>query len=1051
MVYNANILMYEQVCDEHSPRFIEYPSQQRNFASNAIITSRYTWYNFIFKNIFEQFHRLANVFFLFMAIIQAIPAISPLNPSAGFVSLVLMLSITAVKQGYEDFLRHRTDKTINEKNIPVWSHGTFYMKQWKDVSVGDIISVNCDEEFPADCVLLELQENEKRCRIETAALDGETNLKFKIPINVSKETCFSLEISPPSQDLNHFSGKLTLNGEKITVGISSFIPRGCFLRNTRNISAIVVFTGNDTKLILNSQKPQFKYTELDKIMFFISGVLLTALCLIAAGMTIGSYFWSINHYDAGYLQLNHLTKSSYALQWFSWVIDLQMIIPLAVYSSLDVVRFLISLTINFDKEMRENGKTTNCRNSDLVSSIGRVTHIFTDKTGTLTKNQMTFRAVSFHNVVLGIGTPTTPVQHLERLLSIDDSSVEWIKSHIADPNVTNFLLAICMCTSAVTVSNPVFYPPNTVSFKNELPSPEDVSSYPYSISYQTSSPDELALLHFARECGFILYNSTEDKVEIIINGVLHSYERSMMFEFTSIRKRFSAVSKVDENYHVFIKGADTVLIPLCSSFSSTMQERLDQMGRTGLRTLTYGHRTMGIDEYNSLKNQYYDAKSMAVDSEDAVTSIAEQVEKKLDIFAFSGVDDELQENVIETFDKLKRANIKIWMLTGDRMDTAINIAKNARLIEPDCQIKTMEELSIDDDFENTVIVADNINSLFSSDSHFSRIEKCATIICARCEPSQKGNCVRKFMNLRPKSVLLAIGDGANDVDMIRAANVGVGVEGKEGTDAVISSDFSIPSFHHISKLLICHGRWSANRTSLLILITFYKNLLLGLPQLFYGFYNGFSATSIFDSGYFAMYNVVLTIPQHFFVCMVEKDIDSRISLEFPEVYKDFQKHGGFDLFDVIWYYIIAFIHSALIFFTSFIDSNEVALNSDGDTLSHAMITQVVGWTLMFIFTFELLMRFKSLTWLHVVFYLGCLMSNIFIEYFYQFAEEEYTNIFNIVIQTPRLWFGVPIAAGISVIIDMIYWFIVPIFHPTISQAVLEYEKLAKSSKYRLIQ
>lgn len=288
--------------------------------------------------------------------------------------------------------------------------------------------------------------------------------------------------------------------------------------------------------------------------------------------------------------------------------------------------------------------------------------------------------------------------------------------------------------------------------------------------------------------------------------------------------------------------------------------------------------------------------------------------------------------------------------------------------------------------------------------------------------------------------MLAIGDGVNDVDMIRVADVGVAVEGREGSAAVLSSDFSIPTFSKLSRLLIVHGRWNCIRTSLLVLVTFYKNLLLGLPQMFYGFYNGFSATSSFDSGYFALYNVVLTIPQHFLACVIEEDIEDEICLKYPFVYRDYQKDGGFSFYNISWFYFISVLHSALIYFIPYFSLNLAILNDDFITFDHSLFTQIVGWNLMSIFTYEMFNIFHTISIFQAFLNIACLLSNFAIQYFYSFVEGEYDSMLSRSGKAHLIWFTIPLIVCICVLIDMINEFLRPFIIKSYTNLVIKMKK-----------
>jgi magnesium-transporting ATPase (P-type) len=761
----------------------------------------------------------------------------------------------------------------------------------------------------------------------------------------------------------------------------------------KSVIAIACYTGDDTKLVLNSMKPRFKFTELDRIMLRFSVVLLVAMFLVCGGMAVGHYFWSVKK-SRRYLHLPE--NEHYFLDFFSWVIDLQMILPLAVYSSLDVVRFLLSFSVDRDPEMRENGRQSKCRNSDLVSTLGRVTHVFTDKMGTLTKNLMLFRAVAFESAVF---------QAKDAVLANLDNS-----------DVYRFLIAVCVCNSAVVFDR-----------TGQTPTWETVRERPTTVSYQTASQDELALLEFARDCGFILYANYDDSIQVIVQGELRTFQKLAAFEFDSHRKRSSVICRIEGQAALFVKGADSVMLERSERYPKGLQNRIGELGKKGLRTLCFGFKE--IEDAEDLVNEYQSIRYSTVDSITMLTSLADRVERGFRTFCVSGVDDELKDRAADTLAGIKQADMKVWMLTGDRLDTAVHIALTSGLIQPGQPILGRADQC---DNEHSVLAVE-VESILDDEPLFAVAPRFSAVICSRCEPSDKGNCIRKFLARFPGELVPAIGDGVNDVDMIRAANVGVGVEGREGSDAVLSSDFSIPSFRFLLPLLVVHGRSYARRTCLLVMITFYKNLLLGFPQFFYGLFNGFSATSAFDSGYFAMYNIALTIPQHFFGCVVEQDIDPKLALEYPHVYVESQRNGWFDPGEIAWTYFLAVLHPILVFFFAYFETNQAVLNESGMTLDHAVFAQVIGWNVMFVLTVELFFQFRTFSLIHCVLYVACILSNFAIQYFYGLADREFWKILPITFGNLRIWFATPIVVGVCVIIDLTKALLVRKFRPRLSE------------------
>jgi magnesium-transporting ATPase (P-type) len=239
--------------------------------------------------------------------------------------------------------------------------------------------------------------------------------------------------------------------------------------------------------------------------------------------------------------------------------------------------------------------------------------------------------------------------------------------------------------------------------------------------------------------------------------------------------------------------------------------------------------------------------------------------------------------------------------------------------------------------------------------------------------------------------------------MIRIADVGVGIEGKEGSDAVMSSDFSISEFRHLAQLLIVQGRWCALRVSLLCIFTYYKTTMIALMQGLFGILNGFSASTAFDAGFLAVFNLLLAIPQLFYICVFEEDVSAEVALAVPEMYRDLQKTGGVGIVPWLWMYVHAIVHGGVTFCFSYWEASAVCLDYRGTTYDHAIFTQVGAWCLLFVFTMSLAMKFRSISVLHIVLYAGCVLISAAIEYFYAFFDKHYFRIMKIVLRVPRMW------------------------------------------------
>lgn len=191
--------------------------------------------------------------------------------------------------------------------------------------------------------------------------------------------------------------------------------------------------------------------------------------------------------------------------------------------------------------------------------------------------------------------------------------------------------------------------------------------------------------------------------------------------------------------------------------------------------------------------------------------------------------------------------------------------------------------------------------------------KANSVICCRVSPKQKADVVG-LAKKQKKYITLAIGDGANDVSMIMEAHIGVGIRGKEGTQAVRSADYAISQFRFLERILIVHGRNGYKRVSTMICYYFYKNVVLVFTELHFAYYNGFSGQIFFADWLPTLYNAFFTSWQCLFALMYERDVDDKTSLKFPILYRAGQMGLYFSL-KIFWKWIaLAVFHGALTFY-----------------------------------------------------------------------------------------------------------------------------------------
>jgi phospholipid-translocating ATPase len=382
-------------------------------------------------------------------------------------------------------------------------------------------------------------------------------------------------------------------------------------------------------------------------------------------------------------------------------------------------------------------------------------------------------------------------------------------------------------------------------------------------------------------------------------------------------------------------------------------QHIDDFATEGLRTLLFGYRFLDEQEYNGWKKIYLDATTSLVDRQKLIENAGELIEQNFDLAGATAIEDKLQKGVPETIDKLRRANIKIWMLTGDKRETAINIAHSARLCKNYSEVVVLDHTTGEVEqrmattlldigkgsIAHSVIVVDG-QTLSEIDANetlsllfFDLVVLADSVICCRASPSQKASLVHRVRKKVNKSITLAIGDGANDIAMIQEAHVGIGISGKEGLQAARISDYSIAQFRFLQRLLLVHGRWNYVRTGKYILATFWKELVFYMVQALYQKWNGYTGTSLFESTSLTVFNTLFTSLAVILVGIFEQDLNASTLLAVPELYSCGQRNEAFNIKKYIAWMFMAACESMIIYFAMFGLFGTTVFNENDNLLS----------------------------------------------------------------------------------------------------------------------
>uniref|UniRef100_A0A2C9VH13 Phospholipid-transporting ATPase n=1 Tax=Manihot esculenta TaxID=3983 RepID=A0A2C9VH13_MANES len=1020
--YRSSQFDNNALCEEDA-RFIYINDPRRTndkyeFTGNEIRTSKYTLITFLPKNIFIQFHRVAYLYFLAIAALNQLPPLAVFGRTVSLFPLLFVLCVTAIKDGYEDWRRHRSDRNENNREALVLQSGQFLLKRWKKIRAGEIVKICIDETIPCDMVLLGTSDPSGVAYIQTMNLDGESNLKTRYARQetssaVSEGCTISglIRCEQPNRNVYEFTANMEFNGHKFSLSQSNIVLRGCQLKNTDWIIGVVVYAGQETKAMLNSAASPSKRSKLESYMnretLWLS-IFLLIMCLVVA---LGMGLW-LAHYKEQLDTLPYYRKTYFTqgkdygkrykyygipmeifFSFLSSIIVFQIMIPISLYITMELVRLGQSYFMIGDRHMYDSGSGSRfqCRSLNINEDLGQVRYIFSDKTGTLTQNKMEFKRASVYGKNYG-GSLVVADQLQEEYLSdaaalrrqerkstlaVDSDLMKLLhKDLVEDERITahDFFLTLAACNTVIPIRTC-----DKSSSCADTGCHEDVET----VAYQGESPDEQALVSAASAYGYTLYERTSGHIVIDVNGEKLRLDVLGMHEFDSVRKRMSVVIRFPDNsVKVLVKGADISMSSILAEDSErdnhvrhTTQRHLTEYSVEGLRTLVVAARDLTEAELELWQYRFDDASTSLTDRATKLRQTAALIECDLNLLGATGVEDKLQDGVPEAIESLRQAGIKVWVLTGDKQETAISIGLSCKLLTTD-----MEQMIINGNSENEcrklladakakygvkssnggnhklkcnknaeidyleiaegkkegivkmplALVIDGNSLVYILEKEleselFDLATSCKVVLCCRVAPLQKAGIV-DLIKSRTDDMTLAIGDGANDVSMIQMADVGVGICGQEGRQAVMASDFAMGQFRFLKRLLLVHGHWNYQRIGYLVLYNFYRNAVFVLMLFWYILCTAFSTTSALTDWSSVLYSVIYTSVPTIVVGILDKDLSHRTLLEYPKLYGAGYRQEAYNMrlfwitmADTLWQSLVLFSIPIFIYKESTID------------------------------------------------------------------------------------------------------------------------------------
>lgn len=923
--------------------------QQKRSPSNVVSNAKYTAWSFLPMTLYNEFRFFLNIYFLLVALSQIIPFLQIGYMSTYIVPLAVVLSISIGKEAFDDIARRRRDAEANAEPYTVLSfladgpsagrsaatEPLELQKISRDLKVGDVLKLEKNQRVPADVVILQTRLGESRKAddsptetltvqpatetfIRTDQLDGETDWKLRLPSALSQRLSLhdlpKLRVSAgaPDKKVNDFVGTIELSSQSAFPNdphvVNESLPNGdadvqvdteittntsaplsidntawanTVVASNTTVYAVIVYTGRQTRSALSISPSRSKTGLLELEINNLTKI----LCVMTLSLSI--ILVALEGFEPS-------NKKSWYVAIMIYLILFSTIIPISLRVNLDMAKTVYAYMIEGDRGIPD----TVVRTSTIPEDLGRIEYLLSDKTGTLTQNEMLLRKIHVGTVAYAGDAMEEVVTHVHQAFG---KVSEQEKSAVGTTSNTKTRREIGVRVRDLVVALSLCH--------NVTPTSEEIDGETVT-SYQASSPDEIAIVEFTESVGLRLLQRDREKIfiqSIETENIAIRAEIRDIFPFTSDSKRMGIILQMTTDtvdgqtmneLWFFQKGADTVMASIVAT-NDWLDEETANMAREGLRTLVVGRRKLSSDQYVSFSSAYREASLALHDREARMAAVVkEHLEHDLELLGVTGVEDRLQKDVKPSLELLRNAGVKIWMLTGDKVETARCVAISARLVARGQHIHTMAKLKRKADAQDGLdMIRNRTDSCLLIDgeslalmlTHFRQqfitvAVRLPAVIACRCSPTQKAE-VANLIRTHTQKRVCCIGDGGNDVSMIQAADVGIGIVGKEGRQASLAADFSVTQFCHLTKLLVWHGRNSYRRSAKLGQFIIHRGLIIAVCQTMYNIAGHFDPKGLFKDWLLVGYATVYTTAPVFSLVM-DRDVDEQLANTYPELYKE---------------------------------------------------------------------------------------------------------------------------------------------------------------------
>ncbi|MEQ2239334.1 ATP synthase subunit 9 [Ilyodon furcidens] len=737
---------------------------EEKYPKNAIKNQKYNIITFVPGVLYQQFKFFLNLYFLVVACSQFVPSLKIGYLYTYWAPLGFVLAVTMVREAVDEARRYQRDKEMNSQLYSKLTvRGKIQVKS-SDIQVGDLIIVDKNQRIPADMIFLRTSEKTGACFIRTDQLDGETDWKLKVAVCCTQRLpavgdLFSISAyvyaQRPQLDIHSFEGNFTRDDTDPQIHESLSIENTLWASTvvaSGTVIGVVIYTGKETRSVLNTSCAKNKVGLLDLELnrltkaLFLAQVVLSVVMVALQGF-VGPWFRNL----------------------FRFVVLFSYIIPISLRVNLDMGKSAYGWMITKDK----NIPGTVVRTSTIPEELGRLVYLLTDKTGTLTQNEMIFKRLHLGTVSYGTDTMDEIQNHIMQSYAqvtsqpsggstgSASSTTASQKTQPSGPKVRKSVSsriheavkAIALCHNVTPVYE------SHAAVNGETESAEADQDYSDdNRTYQASSPDEVALVRWTESVGLTLVNRDLTSLQLKTpSAQILSFLILQIFPFTSESKRMGIIVRDESTGDItfYMKGADVAMASIVQ-YNDWLEEECGNMAREGLRTLVVAKKCLCEEQYQDFENRYNQAKLSIHDRALKVAAVVESLEREMELLCLTGVEDQLQADVRPTLELLRNAGIKIWMLTGDKLETATCIAKSSHLVSRNQDIHVFKPVSNRGEAHlelnafrrkhdcALVISGDSLEVCLRYYEH-ELVElacQCPAVVCCRCSPTQKAQIVR---------------------------------------------------------------------------------------------------------------------------------------------------------------------------------------------------------------------------------------------------------------------------------------------------------------------